>query len=63
MINHRPPPAFQGEAPYAIAIVERFQPYRGEGPPEKHLLTALHLLDVSDKHRVLAAGVAATGCW
>ena len=45
MINHRPPPSFMDEAPYAIAIVEL-----EEGP---RMMTNIHGIDNTPENLVL----------
>jgi hypothetical protein len=40
----------------AVAIIKGLQPYCGKGPSRDHLLTALNVLDISDKHHVIATG-------
>jgi uncharacterized protein len=45
MINHRPPPAFMNEAPYAIAVVET-----DEGP---RMMTNIHGIENTPENLVL----------
>ena|GEM_PF-2170485 len=46
----------KGVHPDAVAIIKRLQPCSGKGPPSDHLLAGLNILDISDKHHVLATG-------
>ena len=45
MINHRPPPAFAGEAPYAIAIVELEEGVR--------MMSNIHGIEITPENLVL----------